>query len=149
MTNFEFYKDEILKIVANGDDIALLNGKPVACDGVSCNDCDRDGNCYERYIIDWLYAEHVEKPKINKRTKMFFDAIETGWVARDSDGDLTLFTKKPNKEIYQWTNVECGGDWFRISGCFIYRFLVRDLCFIKWEDKEPWSVEDIRKLEVV
>lgn len=149
MTNFEFYKDKLMEIADNCSDVALVKGEPVECDAIMCSQCEcNEFNCGAS-LIHWLYAEHVEKPNINKRTKMFFDAIETGWVARDSDGDLILFTKKPNKEIKQWTNVERGGDWFRISGCFIYRFLVRDLCFIKWEDKEPWRVEDIRNLEVV
>lgn len=155
MTNFEFYKDEIAKIVAKGDDIALLNGKPVGCNDVPCDDCDRNGSCYEHYIIGWLYAEHVEKPKINKRTKMFFDAIETGWVTRDTDGTVFLWnvTTKPKKIKI------CGGCWlsndnscFRCISCMptkangIFEFLTLD--FIKWEDEKPWRVEDIRNLEV-
>lgn len=147
MTNFEFYKDEILRLVAKGDSIALLNGKPVSCNDVSCKDCDREGVCYEHYLIGWLFAEHVEKPKINNKTKMFFDAIETGWVSRDENGLLYVFAvdNKPTKSISAWS---CGRivDTIRLPKS-ILPFLTLD--FIKWEDNEPWSVEDIRSLEVV
>lgn len=146
MTNFEFYKDEIAKIVAKGDDIALLNGKPVGCNDVPCDDCDRNGSCYEHYIIGWLYAEHVEKPKINKRTKEFFDMIETGWVARDKIGSLFVYadTNKPKKGYSLWVESSTD-DMMRLKEA-ILPFLTLD--FIKWEDEEPWSVEDIRNLEV-
>lgn len=148
MTNFEFYKDELLKIANDEEDVAIVDGKPCTCSDTDCNRCDFGCDCGPK-LVKWLYAEHVEKPKINKRTKMFFDAIETGWVARDGDGQITLYTKKPNKTYTLWTNAERGGEWFIISGCYIYDFLVRDLGFIKWEDEEPWSVADIRNLEVV
>lgn len=147
MTNFEFYKDEIAKIVASDSSVAIVDEKPCACEEIDCEDCDFNWeNCCTAELIKWFYAEHVEKPKINKRTKMFFDAIETGWVARDSNNNLYLYPTddKPKKYRVDWLgeriihNVQLFGD--------IFPFLTLD--FIKWEDKEPWSVEDIRNLEV-
>lgn len=149
MTNFEFYKDELMAIAGDGSDVALVKGKPAKCTETMCEQCKFGSYNCGADLVKWLYAEHVEKPKIDKRTKMFFDAIETGWVARDKDSQLTIYSRKPNKSLTLWTNAERGGEWFIISGCYIYDFLVSDLGFIKWEDEEPWRVEDIRNLEVV
>lgn len=45
MTNFERYKDEILKFSTRGDaEIpAIVNGKPVSCDNTRCDDCELAG----------------------------------------------------------------------------------------------------------
>lgn len=146
MTNFEFYKDKLLAIADDGSDVALVKGEPAACDSVMCSQCELgEFNCGAS-LIHWLYAEHVEKPKINKKTKEFFDLIETGWVARDSSESLYVYRDiyKPVKGSTVWTV----GDAVAMSlKEDILPFITLD--FIKWEDEEPWSVEDIRKLEVV
>lgn len=149
MRNFEFYEEEILKIAADGSSVACVEGKPAACDSILCSQCDFTEECRcGAELIEWLYAEHVEKPKISKKTKTFFEAIETGWVARDRDGRVCFYVSKPTKCNDFWSNTKNGGDWFNISVNHIYDFLDRDLGFIKWEDEEPWCVEDILKLEV-
>lgn len=147
MTNFEFYKDELMAIADNGSDVAIIKGKPAACDSVMCLQCELgEFNCGAS-LIHWLFAEHVEKPKINKRTKGLFDLIETGWVARDSTGSLHVYayTNKPAKGHSVWT-VSSTNETMRLREP-VLPFLTLD--FIKWEDKEPWNVEDIRSLEVV
>lgn len=67
MTNFEKYKDEILKIIANSDYeiVAVKNGIPVLCDDIECDDCDiRDksgnGACVSD-LIKWLYKDDGEE----------------------------------------------------------------------------------------
>ena len=147
MTNFEFYKDKLMEIADNCSDVALVEGEPVACDAIVCSQCEcNEFNCGAS-LIHWLYAEHVEKPKINKRTKMFFDAIETGWVARDSNNNLYLYPTddKPKKDRGEWLGERIIHN-VRLFG-YMFPFLTLD--FITWEDKEPWRVEDIRNLEVV
>lgn len=157
MTNFEFYKDKLMAIADDGSDVAMVKGEPAACDDVMCSQCELgEFNCGVS-LIHWLYAEHVEKPKINKKTKMFFDAIETGWVSRDRNGAVYIWAdgykprKGDNVGIPCWVReataafrcIQIGNE----SIDKIFPFLTLD--FIKWEDEEPWSVEDIRKLEVV
>lgn len=147
MTNFEFYKDKLMEIADNCSDVALVKGEPVACDAIMCSQCEcNEFNCGAS-LIHWLYAEHVEKPKINQRTKMFFDAIETGWVARDSSGFLFVYTdnSKPVKGGTDWIIPIAGESMLlRLHVCPFFT-----LDFIQWEDEEPWRVEDIRNLEVV
>lgn len=154
MTNFDFYKDQILTIAENGSGLALRrNGELTACDNVCCcEDCmfDNNVNACDCNMNKWLYSEHVEKPKINKRTKMLFDAIGTGWVARCSNGSLYIFAvdNKPTRLCSCSCSVWiCDQNLkrMRLSESNL-PFLTLD--FIKWEDNEPWRVEDIRNLEV-
>lgn len=145
MTNFEFYKNKLMAIATDGSDVALVKGKPAKCDDTLCCQCDFGSFNCGADLVKWLYAEHVERPKINKKTKEFFDLIETGWVARDSSGSLYLYRyiDKPVKNSTVWS--PSGFSLISLNEN-ILPFITLD--FIKWEDEEPWSVEDIRNLEV-
>lgn len=149
MTNFEFYKDKILEI-GTVDDIALTDdGELHNCSHMSfCSDCEFDKGDCEIVKTKWLYMEHVEKPKppkLTKKERTFCELFEKGYLARDNDGDdLYLFKNKPHKREYFW-DVD-GYDFINL-----YEF--KDIAtlkfdFIKWEDEEPWSVEELLKLEV-
>lgn len=65
MTNFEKYKDEILKIATEShSDPAKKYGVIVACTGLDCNKCDFfDGvvSCGENRF-NWLYEDDGEEP---------------------------------------------------------------------------------------
>lgn len=60
MKNFEKYMDEILSIHKSYIDsnIALVDGKPKACVGTPCRECEfgEETNC-EYYLVEWLYEE--------------------------------------------------------------------------------------------
>lgn len=63
MTNFEKYKDEILKITAMGNStIAVKDGMLVTCKNLLCRECDfKDGDCiWNRF--NWLYEDDGEEP---------------------------------------------------------------------------------------
>ena len=147
MKNFEYWEKEVKEIIRYGEDVAIVDDKPVECCGCDCNDCQlynsNDGNCTFN-VLNWLYEEHIDKPKINKRTKSFFDSIETGWVARESNGELWIYTIYPIKCEYGWEPSE--DDYCRFTKLDYYDFLTLD--FIKWSDEKPWSVKDIRNLKV-
>lgn len=57
------------------------------------------------------------------------------YIARDEDGALRLYSRKPCK-------VERG------TGLILFQFDI-ELPMVKWSDEEPWSIEDLKKLEVV
>lgn len=64
MTNFEKYKDEIIKIATESNSFpALKDGKIVACISITCEECDFDnrGDCRENQF-DWLYEDDGEEP---------------------------------------------------------------------------------------
>ena len=62
MTNFEKYKNEILKLSTQGDaEIpAIVNGKPASCDNTRCEDCELGDDC-TRDFFKWLYEDDGEK----------------------------------------------------------------------------------------
>lgn len=62
MTNFEKYKDDIIKAEAYGDRVGVKDGKLIKCD-YRCLYGDESCCCGER-MIDWLNAEYVE-PEID------------------------------------------------------------------------------------
>lgn len=62
------------------------------------------------------------------------------WIARDGDGELYIYTEKPCKTADYWglvTNVPV------CLGLFNHLFKM-----VKWEDEEPWKIEDLLKLDV-
>lgn len=157
MKNFEYWEKEIKELAAKGCEIAVCKGKPCDCGKCACHDCDfyiggDEYGCYDGNIINWFYEEYIEPPKISERTKKFFETIETGWVARDYDGSLFIFEIKPHKDHadFQWDvhRDDYDNDDYNMRTLNDYPFNFLTLDFIKWEDEEPWRVEDILKLEV-
>lgn len=151
-TNFEFYKDEILKITSTGDGIALLDGKLVECQVCPCVDCDfmdktNNGSC-NIGLYEWLYAEHIEQPKLTKRERAFCEAVQKGMIARDGNGRLGWF----NGQIKRAEEDDGGGEWLLETSAGEYSDITPFgllFEFIRWEDEKPWKVEALLELEVV
>lgn len=66
MTNFEKYKDEILKIAIKSNSYpARSDGIVIACEGLACSVCDFNGagigKCRENQF-KWLYEDDGEEP---------------------------------------------------------------------------------------
>lgn len=143
-TNFEFYKDEILKIAKDTNSCPTLtkNGTLAGCSAIPCNLCAfHAAHCpLERF--EWLYAEHIEQPKLTKRERAFCEAVQTGWIARDCDMSLLHFERKPVFKRDSW-NAEGYYTYLEALG------LNDHFMFIKDTDADYWSVEDLLKLEVV
>lgn len=61
------------------------------------------------------------------------------WIARDKNGRLCVYPGKPSKAVTSW-------------GCALgHRFFdLFDHLFkmVKWEDEEPWKIDDLLKLDV-
>lgn len=49
------------------------------------------------------------------------------WIARDSDGNLRVFEKKPIKTLYGW---HCPDGYIATFQSYLFPE-------VKWEDKEP------------
>lgn len=95
-------------------------------------------NCDFAVKAEELLEEYIEPKKLTKRERAFCEYAESGWIARDKNGTLGFYYVKPNKD-----NEE--GEW-----CYKYGYgLIGELFpFIKWEDKKPYSVEEMLKWEV-
>lgn len=150
VTNYEYFKDEIIELVTDGDNIALRDGRPVRCGNMrGCDICgfsSVSGNCCGPRKA-WLNAEHIEKPKLTKKERQFCELVETGWIARDCCGHLNYrpYDNKPHKDL-------CGLNWKGdlLTGTVLHCINVTlpiNFSFITWDDKEPWSVEELLKLE--
>lgn len=64
------------------------------------------------------------------------------YIARDSNNELYIYNEKPERRHCDWYSND--DILFRIST----RFFGDMFDFIKWEDEKPWSIEDLKKLEV-
>ena len=140
-TNFEFYNEDIQKII-NSKEIRCVVG--AFADKIGTETTCPDG-CYQCYInlFKFLCAEHIEQPKLTKRERAFCEIVQTGLIARDEDGGIHLFEKAgdPYKSDREWLMESEYGDYIRIKS--------DEFDFIRWEDENPWSIEDLLKLEVI
>lgn len=144
MKNKEKFIDKLAYFAYHDSRIALnANGEIVACHSISCKDCKfyKPRDC-ETVIKKWLEEEYVEQMVISRKDVRLLECIKDSYkyVARDLSGDMFLYINKPEKGSRTWFS-----DMESLS---IKRF---DVCFpmVKWEDEEPWNIEDLRKFEVV
>lgn len=100
---------------------------------------------FMEFLKEWAESEYIEKPVISKRDRAIFDYIigEFKYIARDRDNKLFLYEKEPYKNSDK--------SWVHIGvNCFCLNHRIRvDFPMVKWEDEEPWLIEDLKKLEVV
>ena len=141
MTNFEYYKDTILEMCNIGADLTVKNGELTRCTNTFCHDCDfhKNDSCTAS-LIKWLYEEHIEQQKLTKKERQFCELIETGYICRDNHCGLWWFKYRPNKNGSKCWDNGCAMNCISNLPC--------KFSFIQWEDEEPWSVEELLKLEV-
>lgn len=137
MTNFEKYKDEILKLLdKNIDEIGILKttGEPKNCYCINCTDCWFCNKDCRLGFIKWLYQEYKEK--LTKVERGFCEILQKGYIARDKNGNLFVYDGLPRKGEFSWMDSMCR----KINNNFFP--------FISWESDKIWSIEDLLKLEV-
>lgn len=156
MKNREKFAKGILDIACNGGVIAVTkDNKVVCCSDIPCESCMFDScgkhigysqSCFDR-LREWSESEYVEKPTITSRERNFIDLILAKWeyIARDADEKLYAFDLLPSKKRDSW----CIENALICNYCNISEKLFGKMFdFIKWEDEKPWSIEDLKKLEV-
>lgn len=146
MKNKEKYAKEIIEIACSGSSIAITkeSGCIVSCHETFCIDCLFCHDDCKGKVREWAESECIEKPVISKRDKAFLECIGEGikYITRNMDGFLFIYVIKPHKLIDCW---ESGG----IESNKSLEFFKVNLPMVKWSDKEPWLIEDLKKLEVV
>lgn len=147
MKNREKFAKEILDIACKGDTIAVTeDNKVVCCMDINCEQClfhkgdDYGGYCDDTERIRWVESEYIEKPTITSREKNFLDLLLPNYkyIAKDKNGFLLAYTEKPIKILETWG----------IANCALINMFDIKFDFIKREDEEPWSIEDLKNLEV-
>ena len=147
MKNFEKFETEIMEIASCGSSVAVVKGVPQHCNKTDCKDCDFHGckKCMHRRY-QWFYEEYKERPKLNKYERALCEALQKGWIARDKADDFWyLYDNKPKKYEYVWKSI---GRTITQQIRMVSASPEIKFDFIKWEDEEPWSIEDLLKLEV-
>ena len=148
MTNREKYTTEILDIACNGDSIAMtMDDELVGCREINCDECkfcwsSESGNCKEN-SRKWANSGYIEKITISESDRRFLDYLSDAckWIVRDKDGSLYAYRSKPTKETVGYWKCETPSTYLS-SGLKI------DFDMIKWSDDMPWSIEDLKMLEV-
>lgn len=149
MKNREKFSKEILDIACKGNRCGVTkSGELVDCTKINCNECLFDGyiNC-NNSLEEWSESEYIEKPTITLKEKTFLNLFLSKWkyIARDADEKLYVFDLIPSKKRNSW----CIEGILVCNYCNISENLFGKMFdFIKWEDEEPWSIEDLKKLEV-
>ena len=94
---------------------------------------------YKDYTCKELLWERKEKPQLNEDEKAILKVLlneKYKWIARDKNDWLYVYASKPKKGITIWEN----------TGSPMMPF-VHLFNFIKWEDEEPYLIEDLLKGE--
>ena len=89
---------------------------------------------YKDYTLTELLWERKEKPKPTYDEKIILRNLpeKYKWIARDKNGLIFLYAKKPSKCEYSW------------GGCKYMLLPLEHLFqFIQWEDDEPYLIEDL------
>lgn len=146
MRNFEKCEKEVLNFIEEHGEIPAVTkkGKFIECNGDNCEDCifKRRDSCNGGFV-KWLYEEYKEPKKYPKLTKFQYELLKRyseryEYATRDKNSEITLFAKRPNKDSVVWYT---DGDI-----CSRYQSLdeqLDDFDFIKWEDKEPWNIQEL------
>ena len=93
---------------------------------------------YNNYTCSKLLWERKETPKLTEDEKVVLRNIDKDykWIARDLTGMVYIFIERPEKGQAIWYG--CGQPMIPFYHLFQ---------FIKWEDEEPYSIEELLKGE--
>lgn len=143
MKNREKFADKIIDFACNNSDsIAVDNqGEVVSCNRINCKNCKFNTKNCKTYIKEWLEEEYIEPLVISRKDKYLLEYIKSDYkyIARDFNKEIFVFTNKPEKNSHYWvTNMEYSN---------LEPF---DICLpmVKWEDEEPWLINDLKRLKV-
>ena len=153
MKNIEKYSKEILEYASSTEKaIAVCKEtmKPCDCSATSirCKNCicSVDDSCEDEPLYKWAMAEYVEPVVISESDRAFLDYLKDKWkyMTRSKAGELSVYINKPSKD-------ECFGIWYDVARNTLpnsLKLLELNFPMVKWEDAEPWKIEDLKKLEV-
>jgi hypothetical protein len=145
MTNREW----LLKKMQNMSDeeISYILKTPCAI-FENVEDCDDVKNRLGTNILtcricaeEWLKAEHKEKITLSEAERVILKNMKgEEWITREKCGRLCVYhLEKPYKDN------EC--EYWKGQACTEIGFFDHLFQFIKWEDEEPYNIEELLKGE--
>lgn len=104
MLNIEKYKDKLIELdVIDINKLAIKDGVPYRCSGVSCDDCDfknSENGCYIYSCSEWLFSEY-EEPEVDwSKVK-----VDTPILVGNTENNVThkrYFAKYEDGKVYTW-----------------------------------------------
>lgn len=141
MTNYEHYKDEIIEALLNCNACEFIathtNIIKHDCTKVLMNECAK---C-DKTFREWLNSEYKEPIKLTQTEYHILKGLDERfkYITKSTLGTVLIHTVEPYKDGSMWDNPD------ELWG-LPYNHLFK---FIKWEDKEPYSIEELLKCEVV
>lgn len=150
MINAEKYKDKILEMKDDNYwfSIDKRDNQFKSCVNSECSKClintrPNDESCRHAQM-EWLLSEYKEKIILSELEYVILKFIHKEgfkYIARDKDGNLFAFRFKPKKSGDIWDcdikyNISYAND------LIIFNKLLK---FVKWEDTEPRSIEELLK----
>lgn len=148
MKNKEKFGKEIIEIACDGDSFAIASnsGKLVRCRNIKCYECLFNFENCEKETREWAESEYIEKPVISKRDRAFLEYLieKYKYIARDENGKLFVYGSKPykDKRCNCWRSDRRNSPILHLNYNIVFPM-------VKWEDSEPWLIEDLKKLDVV
>lgn len=147
MKNKEKYASEIIEIACKYGAVNERTGELKGCSEIICEHClfrERGISRCKEKMKEWLESEYIEKPVISKKDRAFLEYLNANnnYIARDMDGGLYVYIRKPFKTFDFWKVVG-------FEKCKSLRMVDIDLPMVKWSDDKPWLIEHLKKLEVV
>lgn len=143
MKNFEKYEKEIKEIVNQNKLISVVNNKPCVCED-KCTGCKFDKSkgdmrgCIVK-AFEWLYEEYKEPIKLSRLEFELLKCLKgekLEYLARDKRNVYVYaYGAKPQKGNLGW--------YTESRGCCCLSLFSNCFKLIKWEDKEPYKVQDI------
>lgn len=137
MKNKEKYIDKIIDATLRTNEMCMLVKNAMMCE---CGDLQTCAKCKER-LREWLEEEYKEPVKITDDEKAILRSLpkKYKWIARNEYDWLCVYTNKPTRCDIMCNS--CDGYRYWID---IFNHLFQ---FIKWEDEEPYSIEELLKDE--
>ena len=108
-----------------------------SCKDVNCSDCEFRKDT--ELCVQVLLEEHKETIKLMLHEKCILESLPNDYkyIARDENGDLGIYKHEPLKCRSVWIP-QAAHNGLRVLELFNHLFK-----FIKWEDNEPYKIEDI------
>lgn len=142
MTNYEKYKDEILKRGPTG--FGKKAGNICDCCDINCSDCYFWGvqSC-NTVILDWLFEEYKEGPVLTKQEHLICELLKDGYLMKvKNTTDVNLYYSKIN--LMHGNKLT---DPFKVSGQYAVITTLCNLIGAGFDFIEPnsyYNVKDLR-----
>lgn len=98
---------------------------------------------YKDYTCQEVLWERKEKPKIvlTNDEKAILRSLpkEYKYIARDKNGNLWIYSHSVKKDTNAWYMFE----EYIVTDCIGFTLFNKLFQFIKWEDEEPYSIEEL------